>query len=170
MTLTTHIVIAAAVTRSLAQSHPLLGFFTALASHYLADAIPHWDYPMLALPNNTDDEQKLHWGAGKARVFRKRLVRDVRTFAADALLGVMIILLIIRPASHDQWWWVAGAVIGGVLPDFLQGVYLSGAAFLRPLQYFHDWCHTNIKLGPYPLIGIPFQLVIAGIAVYFLLS
>lgn len=167
MTLTTHIVIATAITKSFAQSHPILGFFAALASHYLADAIPHWDYPVHAIQSG-DDKQKLYWDADKARAFRRRVAHDIHNFAIDGMLGTGIIFFLVRPVSPDQWLWVAGTMIGGVLPDALQGAYLSGATFLRPLQYFHDRCHTKIKLGPYPLIGIPLQLIILFAAVYLL--
>lgn len=166
MTLTTHIAIAAAATQPFAQSYPMLGFFAALASHYLADAVPHWDYGMHAIGRN---EQKLQWSADQAHIFRRRVIRDIGHFAVDGLLGVGITLLLTRPVSAEEWLWIIGAIAGGILPDFLQGAYLSGAAFLRPLQRFHDRCHTKIKLGPYPLIGIPLQIIILFIAISFLL-
>lgn len=166
--LTTHIVIAAAVAKPFAHYHPAAGFFAALASHYLADAVPHWDYAMHAIETK-DDAEKLHWDGEKARVFRRRARRDILHFAVDGLAGVSIILLLIRPIASDQWLWAAAAIIGGTLPDFLQGAYLSGATFLKPLQCFHDFCHTKIKLGPYPLIGIPLQLIILLAVGYFLL-
>ena len=49
MTLTTHSLIAAAVTKPLAAANPLLIFAAAFASHLIADAIPHWDYPLASL-------------------------------------------------------------------------------------------------------------------------
>ena len=165
MTLTTHIAIAAAVTKSFGYAHPLLGFFAAIASHYLSDAIPHWDYSMHAIAN---DARKLDWDAGKASAFRRRILSDVGFFAIDGCLGTLAIIFLTRPSSHNEWLWIAGTIIGACLPDFLQAVYLAGVRFLKPLQRFHDFCHTKIKLGPYPLIGIPFQIIIALAAIYFL--
>ncbi|KKW21186.1 MAG: hypothetical protein UY61_C0012G0009 [Candidatus Adlerbacteria bacterium GW2011_GWC1_50_9] len=51
MTLATHIVIAGAITRPIAGAHPALLFLVSLASHYLADAIPHWDYDIRSVPD-----------------------------------------------------------------------------------------------------------------------
>lgn len=167
MTLTTHIIIAAAATKPFAQSHPILGFFFAILSHYLADAVPHWDYRPHYMQGWAYDEKE-YWDARKTAGFRKRVIRDISRFAVDGLLGAGMTLAVIRPVSTDEWLWVIAAIIGGALPDFLQGLYLSGVSFLHPLQRFHDFCHTKIKLGPYPLIGIPFQLAILLVSLYFL--
>ncbi len=168
MTLTTHMVVATAVTKPLARLNPVIGFCAAVASHYLSDAIPHWDYQIHAMKDKGDGE-KQHWNASKAQTFRKEVIRDVHNFAIDGLLGATVTLALIRPASAGQWWWAAAAIIGGALPDFLQGLYLSGFSLLKPLQRIHDRMHTKIKLGAYPAIGIPFQLVIALVAASFLI-
>lgn len=168
MTLTTHMAIAAAVTKSFAASHPIIGFFAAVLSHYAADAIPHWDYTVSALQDGAE-EAKDHWDNERAVIFRRRVLRDIVNFAIDGFLGAAITVALIRPSDPDQWLWAGVAIIGGALPDFLQGVYLSGASFLKPLQQFHDAAHTNIRLGHYPLIGIPFQAAILFVAAYFVL-
>lgn len=168
MTLTTHIAIAAAVTKSFAASHPIAGFLAAVLSHYAADAIPHWDYTVHALQDGAE-EAKGHWDNRRAALFRKRVIQDIAKFIIDGFLGAIITLALIRPADPGQWLWAGIAIVGGALPDFLQGAYLSGASFLKPLQHFHDAIHTNIRLGPYPLIGIPFQAVILFLAAYFTL-
>ena len=162
MTLTTHMVIAAAVTKKIAAHHPVVGFFAAVASHYLADAIPHWDYPIRATIHDGNKEKR-RWGDDRAL-----LRRDIGYCALDALLGAAIVLLLIRPSSAAQWLGAIGAIVGGALPDFLQGLYLSGCALLKPLQKFHDSMHTKIKLGRYPALGIPFQLGILLTAAFFI--
>lgn len=145
----------------------MLGFFVAVASHYLADAIPHWDYRPDAIVDI--DEKKSRWSARDARVFRARAAHGIPAVALDACLGALLVILLVRPDSRAAWLWVAGSIAGGILPDFLQGLYLSGLRVLKPLQQWHDRMHTNIRLGPYPQIGIPFQLLIAGIAIFSLL-
>lgn len=170
MTLATHMAIAAAVTKSFAQSHPILSFFAALATHYLSDAIPHWDYRLHAMQDTRDKEkEKGLWDADDARRFRARIVRDIRTIALDGFLGAGVILIIARPASMEQWLWVTTAIAGGALPDFLQGAYLAGARFLKPLQTLHDRMHTRIRLWDRPEIGIPSQLLIVIAAILFLI-
>ncbi len=159
MTLTTHSIIAAAVTKPLARMNPLIALIVAIATHYLSDAIPHWDYKILSIENETSENR--HLGSN-----RKAITKDIFHFALDGFLGAAIIILITRPATLQQWLWVMAAVIGGCLPDFLQGLYVLKLRFLRLPQKFHDMFHTNIRLGAYPLFGIPFQVIIAAISAY----
>ena len=163
MTLTTHSIIAAAVTKPLAAMNPLLAFAIAIASHYLSDAIPHWDYPLQSIENPEDKENR-KWGSG-----RSALIKDISSMAVDGFLGVGIVLAVVRPVTAQEWIWVIAAIVGGCLPDFLQGLYMFRLKFLRPHQWLHDIFHSNIRLGPYPLFGIPFQLIIAVIALYILM-
>lgn len=167
MTLTAHIVIAAAVAKPLAAYHPAFAFLTALASHYLSDAIPHWDYKILSISKNHDepDRDAIRWPFG-TKIFWKDLAR----FATDAFLGAGILYIFLRPKSLEDFLFFAAIVSGSVLPDFLQGLYFTRYFnFLRPLQRFHDKIHTKIKLGPYPLIGVPFQAALFFAAIFFLL-
>lgn len=163
MTLTTHSIIAAAITKPLAAMNPLLAFVVAIASHYLSDAIPHWDYQLRSIEDK-EDKEKRHWGSN-----RQMLTRDISSMAFDGLLGAGIVLAVIRPVTTQQWMWALAAIIGGSLPDFLQGLYMLKLSFLRPHQQLHDIFHTKIRLGPYPLVGIPFQAIITAIALYILI-
>ena len=163
MTLTTHSIIAAAITKPLMRVHPVFIFLVAVASHYASDAIPHWDYQVASIENPQDKEHR-HWRRNRATI-----LKDIIHFALDGFLGAAIVLVIIRPVSAQQWTWAGLAIIGGCLPDFLQGVYMLERKFLRLHQRFHDICHTNIRLGPYPLLGIPFQILIGAAALYMLL-
>ena len=163
MTLTTHSIIAAAVTKPLMRVHPIFIFLVAVASHYASDAIPHWDYPLASIENPEDKEHR-RWGRNRAT-----LIKDIGHFAFDGLLGAFIVIAAIRPVTAQQWAWALAAIIGGVLPDFLQGIYMLERKFLRLHQKFHDIFHTNIRLGPYPILGISFQAAITTIALYALI-
>lgn len=165
MTLTTHAIIAAAAAKPLAASSPIFIFLAALASHYLADAIPHWDYRLYSL---IEGEEGL---AKKDIVFtRTTFWFDILRSAADAAFGLLCVALFVWPTSSQEWVFVLLAVTGGIMPDFLQGVYYGlRLNFLKPHQFFHDWIHARIKLGPYPKLGIPLQLIIVLIAIYFLI-
>lgn len=166
MILSTHILIAAAVAKPLASVHPAAAFIAALASHYLSDAIPHWDYTLHSIENK-DDPEKRQWS-----VDRTLLLKDFFRYATDAFIGAALVALLMRPSSWHELWWFLAVVIGGALPDFLQALQMLRiplGRWLHPHQLFHDWIHTKIKLGPYPLIGIPLQAIIALIAIYALL-
>lgn len=163
MTLTTHSILAAAVTKPIAAMNPLLIFAVAIASHYLSDAIPHWDYKVASLENPEDKENR------HIQRNRHAIIKDVSHFIIDTLAGSLVVILAVRPITTAQWTWVALAVIGGCLPDFLQGFYALKLKFLRPHQRLHDFFHTNIRLGSYPLIGIPFQTMFVIISLAILL-
>ena len=159
MTLTTHSIIAAAVTNPLTHAHPALVFTAAVASHYLSDAIPHWDYSLYSLQNKEHPDTR-SW-SNNIRL----LIKDLLRIAFDACLGLIVVALLVDPHTLQEWLYVILSAIGGMLPDFLQGCYITfKLPALRPLQRIHDIMHTKIRLGPYPLIGIPFQLLIVTIA------
>ena len=47
MTLTTHAIFGAGLA-SLMPEHPVAAFIAGFASHFVLDAIPHWDYAILS--------------------------------------------------------------------------------------------------------------------------
>ena len=155
MTLTTHALIAAAAASPLAASHPAFIFLAALASHYIADAIPHWDYKLHSLVENEDI-------AKKNIIFtRATFWLDLLRSALDALLGLAIVTLLVWPSGFEELLFIVLVVVGGILPDFLQGLHYGlGLNFLKPHQRFHDWVHARIRLNLYPRLGVPLQLVL----------
>lgn len=163
MTLAVHALIGAAASRRLGMHNPLALFIVGAATHYLSDAIPHWDYRLLSFPHG-EKSQTRRWPFASA-AFKKDIVR----IACDGALGMVLVLLIGQPASFATAIPFLLAAFGAMAPDLLQGIYFTGyAAFLKPFQKFHDFCHTKIKLSPYPAIGVPFQIIIAIAAIYFL--
>lgn len=163
MTLATHIVIAGAIAKPLMAYNPIFAFLAALASHYLSDAIPHWDYDLESLEER-DNSEKQRWNFS-----RSSTVGDLAHAALDGLLGSAFLFVVFPPTSLDIFYWLVVVVMGAVLPDFLQGLYFfRRPPWMRPIHDFHSLMHTKIKLGAYPLIGIPFQFVIFIIAVSFL--
>lgn len=161
MTLATHIVIATAVAGPLAKIDPTLGFLAALASHYLSDAIPHWDYPLKSVDYDKDSDQKT-WSHNP-----RSLLLDLSRMAADGSIGATISFFMLWPTTFYDFLSLFLIILGSTLPDFLQGLYfIKHTRFLNPLQRFHDSVHTKIKLGHYPLIGVPLQLIILLAALF----
>lgn len=162
MTLTTHIIIAGAVTKHIPGAHPVFIFLLALASHYGSDAIPHWDYKLGSFEEHESSDTR-EWNMGSTAFFK-----DLAKIAFDFMLGVTIFLFFARPHTAPEFLRAFLTIAGSTLPDFLQGVYYTRRAeFSKPIQQFHNFFHTKIKLGPYPLIGIPFQIIILLIALIF---
>jgi hypothetical protein len=140
MTLATHAVVGGAVA-SLFPSHPLIAFFAGFFSHFILDAIPHWDYKILS----AYADKKIAKLSEKTKI-DKYFVLDLLRTGTDALLGVSVTLLVWHPATIAEWEILALGMIGGMLPDFLQFVY---ARFPHQpmilIQKFHDFMQTAYR-------------------------
>jgi hypothetical protein len=147
MILSTHAVVGAAIA-SLIPGHPALAFVSGMVSHFVIDAIPHWDYPLHSISITAGTRCRavtLNWW----------LLGDLGFIALDACVGLTVaIWLYASPASISA---VLLGALGAILPDplqFAQKVY--PCAPLRILHRFHVWIHSKRKLGW--AIGVTSQL------------
>jgi hypothetical protein len=148
MTLTTHAVVGAAIA-SLIPEHPVLVFCAAFASHFVIDAIPHWDYAIASSSINPK--------IGAVMKYDEAFFQDVLRIGTDALLGILLSLWLF--GSYHPWVVLLGAC-AGILPDPLQFIYTRWRHEpLVSLQRFHQWIHTNIRLRNLPALGIASQLI-----------
>ena len=158
MVLTTHSITGAAFAGLLA-TDPALAFTVGLASHYLFDSIPHWDYKLLSVSKEDD---KLDFKIGSSN-----FTFDISRIAFDLLLGLVVSYYLFVSVAGFSWLIILAGVIGGVLPDFLQ--FLNSKVKNRPLawsQKFHDFFHAEKR--PYrqaQLRGILWQLGIIVVVV-----
>jgi hypothetical protein len=81
LTLTTHAIVGAAIA-CVMPAHPYLAISSAFASHFLLDAIPHWDYPIRS--------DAVKPGICAAIKFDGAMLADVLAISADALLGLSL--------------------------------------------------------------------------------
>ncbi len=155
MTLTTHAIVGTAVV-SLIPQHPVLGLCAAFVSHFAADAIPHWDYPIASSSVNP------HFGMPMK--YDKSFWVDVARIGSDGTLGVILSVLFFAPVVGSIMA-ILGA-IAGMLPDPLQFVY---AHFkhepLVSLQRFHTWIHTNNHLENRIVFGVFSQILFVTLVV-----
>jgi hypothetical protein len=111
----------------------------AFASHYVIDAIPHWDYSLRSISlGKRADNQWLKIDAG--------LVRDLALIGFDACAGLALAVLLF--ATPTTAWVIALGAIAGVLPDplqFLHSVYPREP--LISLQRFHRRMHSKRRLA-----------------------
>jgi hypothetical protein len=150
MTLTTHAVVGAGAA-SLFLGNPLLAFCAAFLSHFLIDAIPHWDYIPRSMRNNSEDPLKTDMTLGKD------FILDLCVIGADALFGILLSLLFFGNSVGLVIAFI-GAV-GGILPDPLQFVYWKiRKEPLISLQRFHLWIHAKTQIKEAWHIGITFQI------------
>ena len=146
MILSTHAVVGAAIA-TLMPDHPGLAFLGGMASHFLIDAIPHWDYPLRSI--------SVARGQSRALTLNWSLFRDLGLIGLDAIVGLTVALwLYATPTAAAA---VLLGALGAILPDPLQLAHkLWPREPLRTLQRFHVWIHSKRKLR-WP-IGIASQL------------
>lgn len=146
MILTTHAIVGAAIATQL-PSHPLAALAAGVASHFVIDAIPHWDYPLQSMFRGAKERAALKLDRG--------LILDFGMITLDGLLGLSLALGLF--ASSANLIAILCGVLGGILPDPLQFVHrLYPHEPFRMLQRFHGWVHARRKLA-WP-VGIASQL------------
>ncbi len=149
MTLGTHGVVGAAIVAG-SGLHPALGLTLAFFSHFVLDALPHYDYKILSLDKAAESHGvvKMSWG--------KSFVYDLFRIGIDATVGLILAIFIwqITGATLPGYVVVAGAILG-MSPDFLQFLYGKiGTGPLAIIQWVHNRFHTRHKLADKLELGI----------------
>ena len=153
MILSTHAVVGAALA-TLLPHDPMLVFAAGIASHFVIDAIPHWDYPL----------RGISVGRSKTGAIRlnRALFRDACLVALDGCAGLALAILLFGHSAPI--WIITIAACAAMLPDPLQVAHrLYPREPLRTLQRFHEWMHSDRRLGW--RMGVGSQLVFSGTVV-----
>lgn len=151
MTLSTHAIVGAAAA-SFAPAHPLTAFSFAFASHFLIDAIPHWDYHLASHRYQGDDVMTADMP------FSWAFLGDLVKIGFDFILGFVFSFLIFGFLVSMPPALIIIGVVGGMLPDFLQFAYMKFRHEpLTSLYRFHAWFHTKKRLVGRPILGIILQ-------------
>lgn len=151
MILATHGV-AGALLAQTAASGPLAALVIGFLSHFVLDALPHWDYKLRSevVTPGQPLARDLEWGPA----FR----RDLLKIGLDFLVGVALVWGLSRFSAFDPrllWFGLAG----GVAPDALQFAYFKLRwPPLRTLQKFHLSVHTTRRLVGQPVLGLGLQV------------
>lgn len=150
MILSTHAIVGGAIASHL-PTHPIIAIALCFASHFIIDAIPHWDYPLRSI--------SVAPGHGRQLKLSSPLLFDAAVIGFDAAVGLLLaIILFATPATIMT---VILGVVAAMLPDPLQFIYsLYPREPLVSLQRFHRWVHTKHKLT-WPL-GITSQIIFAA--------
>ena len=141
---TPHMLVGAAITRLVPD--PNLSIPLAVASHFVFDAVPHWD------------------GSAPKPPFKKK---QVITAGLDYLLGLTIIYLLTQN-SPDARLLFAGA-IAATLPDIFQGI-LSIINYVFKKTYLASYTRFHVAIqGRLPLImGLVTSSIVSIGALYLL--
>lgn len=160
MTLTSHAIVGAAIASFLPQD-PVLAFALAFTSHFVIDAIPHWDYAIKSKSIDPD--------YGAPMKYDRALLQDFFRIGSDAFLGVILALVIF--ASPSNLFVVSLGIIGAMLPDVFQFLYMRRK--IEPLilfQCLHRWVSQGSKyleMDNRPVVGIISQFLFLVIVVCF---
>ena len=162
MILATHAILGTAAAMALRQN-PIAAFFAAFASHFVLDALPHWEYKLSSQIRHPTDPLK------NELVFDQRFIRDLVKTGADCLTGTAISLLVVAFTSPEYIRIAFLGAIGGVLPDFLQLMYHFFPKYLHYLQWFHKKIQTQTRLNDMPVLGITLQIILAALFIAILI-
>jgi len=149
MTLGTHITVAAAAASPflvgpLATSPiaPIGAFVCAVASHFLADMIPHWDWPLTSIQKHPEHPLDANITS------RGAVANDVAIAIMDMSIGVIGVAVAVAIGGGSLPLVILlAACFGAVLPDALQLLYFAfKTKSLLKLQQFHQYVHSKVIL------------------------
>src|SRR6266550_4061628 len=136
MILSTHAIVGAAIA-SFLPSHPTTAFVLGFGSHFVLDAIPHWDYPISSASVNPK-------------------IGAPVTFDRALLLF----------ASSEGLWSILLGAFGAMLPDPLHTIHAHFPHEpLRSLQRFHRWIHTDKRIKNDIILGVGSQIALVAVVV-----
>lgn len=146
MFVTTHALIGVLIAEQM-PSYPVAAFALSMAAHFLMDIIPHGDSKLY----------KGYISGAKAR-------RAVAYVLVDTLVALFLVLALFNTKFIDHRVALTAGIVGGVLPDFIVGLYevlrIPGLKWFHRLHFFFHNLITNkkgdLKLGS----GIAMQLVL----------
>lgn len=156
MILISHIIISG-ILASKTQNY-FLAAAIGLISHYVLDAIPHWDY--------LSDKFEPRIKTEKNFIKKKGFWREIIKITADALAGFGLLALFV---FLDKDANIAPLIIStffGILPDAIQFLsWLTNWKFIEWNTTFHKFAHYLIykKINPGFQSGIMTQIATIGI-------
>ena len=141
MTATAHALIGASIASRVI--NPLIGIPLAIASHFAADLIPHWDA-------GTNHKQK-------------SLMRLKLEAATDVLVGFALVFLIFRSSVEPVYLFTM--VIAAQLPDWLEAPSWMFGFKVPPFSWLDYLGHKLQSRMQLPW-GLVTQVVIVGMLVF----
>lgn len=156
MVLATHLITGAALGQVV--GNPVLALFSGFLSHFLLDAIPHWDYPLRTHkfdPANPLDPRM---------AINRDFVFDLGKIFLDLIIGVVVLGLAVKFLNWQINSSVILAGLGAIVPDFLQFAYFKLQwPVLRTLQRLHVWVHAVRRLDDRMILGPSLQILLIAL-------
>jgi hypothetical protein len=153
MIITTHAVVGATVTNFL-KFNPPLALGAALASHFLLDAIPHYDYQLVSLTKNKISRS--------FKLDHHLWLKDIKKLGLDILLTFTLVYFFWPPSTSGYLVYLGIGL--AILPDGLHFLsYLINSWLTNIITRFHQFTHTSWRLVN-PIWGLFWQSLIILIA------
>jgi hypothetical protein len=137
-------------------AHPLAGLALAFGSHFVLDALPHWDYPIHSSCINPSFRARMSYD--------RNLFIDLLKIGGDAAFGIIFAVLLFATQRDASLTLILAGACAGMLPDALQFAYMRVPHQpLTAIQRFHEWIHTSRQMRGRPVLGIVSQFAFVGI-------
>src|ERR1700730_12540816 len=147
MILTTHAIVGGALA-TFFPSLPVFAFAAGFESHFVIDAIPHWDYPLQSISVAPGHRNKLK--------LDRPLLQDLVLIGFDGFAGLALAVGLF--ATSATVLTIGVGALAAMLPDPLRFVHsLFPREPLKSLQRFHRWIHTKRRLEW--TLGVSAQIV-----------
>ncbi len=147
MTATSHALIGASLAAKI--TNPVIGIPLAIASHFLADLVPHWDA-------GTNHRNKT--------AFRLKIEAVL-----DVLLGFALVAILFRGLAFEKPVYLLTMVISAQLPDWLEAPSWMFNFKVPPFSWMDYLGHKLQSRMQLPW-GLVTQVVIVGLLVLFALG
>ncbi|HCC22293.1 hypothetical protein A2480_00005 [Candidatus Uhrbacteria bacterium RIFOXYC2_FULL_47_19] len=146
MFITAHAAVTVTVATTLGVDQPAATFVLGWLLHYFGDALPH------------GDESLGEW-AKRGRVPAIRI--GLMCLIDLAALSVALLWCQSQGVLTPAVW---AAIVGSAVPDLLVGLELVlGKPITGPLAWLHEAVHRSINFVYSPWIGVPLQVILAGV-------
>lgn len=154
MILSTHAVVGSSISHAFSLN-PVGSFAVGFISHFVLDAIPHWDYPTYFF-NGTKGKT-----ISKCKIF---IIDGIKIILDIA--GGTVIPTILFYQGDGNFAFICGA-LGGMAPDFFHILYrLFPHKLISKINDFHHFCHTRIKLKDWHIAGPALQILFSTACVF----
>jgi hypothetical protein len=97
---------------NLMPAHPIVGLALAFGSHFVLDALPHWDYPIHSSCINPAFRTRMNYD--------RKLFIDLLRIGGDAALGIIFAVLLFATQREANLALILVGAVAGMLPDALQ--------------------------------------------------
>jgi len=144
MTATSHALIGASIAAKI--TNPIIGIPLAIASHFAADLVPHWDA-----------------GTNHKNKSATRLKMEA---TLDVLLGFALVILIFRNFVAINPAYMFTMVIAAQLPDWLEAPSWMFGIKIPPFSWL-DWLGHKLQTRMQLPWGLVTQVVIVGLIVVY---